>query len=115
MSVLTALPTITRDEAAAELAKPGGRIRFLFGTGEDDNGGFIVQEPEDYHNPDNHWVADVREGWAGGVMEAVCEIGASYLFDSYLSTAATWIDRGTWVRVRIEGCSGGPDEHISTR
>jgi hypothetical protein len=110
MSVLTTLRTITRDEARAELAKPGGRLRFLHDTKPDSNGGFIVDDPREQHH-----VADVREGWAGGVQEPVCNIGDDFLFDHYLNNAAVWIDRGEWVRVKIEGLSGGPDEAISTR
>lgn len=107
--------TLTRDEAKAELAKPGGRLRFLFNHGHDSNGGFVVQEPEDYHNPDNMWVADVREGWAGGVMEAICELDSDYLFESYLADAFVWIDRGSWVPVRIEGTRAPDVPHPTTR
>lgn len=96
---------VTRDYIREELAKPGGRVRFLL---RNENGGFIVNDPE-------HHVADIREGWAGGVAEAVCAVGDEYLFDSYLSNAAVWIERGgQWARVKITGCTGGPDAKIPT-
>lgn len=98
--------TMTRAEALAEMAQPEGRLRFLLSNG---NGGFIVNDPVEHHH-----VADLREGWAGGVSEPVCGIGQPFLFDHYLKDAAVWIDRGSWVRVKIEGCSGGPDENIRT-
>jgi hypothetical protein len=103
---------ITRDEAKALMAA-GGRLRFLHSTEPGASGGFVVHNADRYPG-EPHYIADVREGFAQGVYEPICELGHDYVFDSYLETAAVWIDRGEWVRVRIEGTTGGPDELIDT-
>lgn len=104
---------VSRAEVIDYLAE-GKRLRFLLDQGEDANGGFIVLDPPEYEGASDCYVADVREGWAGGVMEAVCHAPSFYLFDSYLDGAAVWMDFGSWVRVSIDGCST-PDRAISTR
>lgn len=95
---------ISRSEAIEELAKPGGRLRYNLCNGEDANGGFMVLDPDEYEGAPNCYVADVREGWAAGIMEAICDAESFYLFDSFLNGAAVWID----------GCET-PAEHVSTR
>ena len=82
---------VTRDYIREELAKPGGRVRFLL---RNENGGFIVNDPE-------HHVADIREGWAGGVAEAdavvwLVPIGAEEAASSSsssISSKSTWLWR----------------------
>jgi hypothetical protein len=114
MSVITALRTMTVAEFHAELAEHGSRVRFLHDTAPESNGGFVVRD-NTYYEGDPHYIADVREGWAGGVYEPICSAPDNFVLTSYLNKAAVWIDRGEWVRVHIEGTTGGPDEAISTR
>lgn len=114
MSVITALRPMSTDEFHAELANHGSRVRFQHGSGPDDNGGFVVRD-NTYYPGEPHYIADVQTGWAGGVYEPICSAPDNFVLTSYLDRAAVWIDRGEWVRVHIEGTSGGPDEHISTK